>query len=161
MRKFLPDLRTALLCATVCAAPACHSTAFLGAGMREHPVALVGEWVDSVKSTAADTSLWLLDASGNDGSQHLRRIAGPASPSGPFTATPARHFGYWFFQGALEDSSHRAICFTNRPGRSAPTCLPFDLGSVSTPGGLRRRLVVRSYHGAHTTSDRVLLERLP
>ena len=41
MRKFLPDLRTALLSATVCAAPACHSTAFLGAGMREHPVALV------------------------------------------------------------------------------------------------------------------------
>ena len=164
MRKSLPDLRIALLCSAACAVLSCRSASLLGGSMRDHPVALVGAWVDSVKSTAADTSLWLLDASGNDGSQHIRRATDGASngpATGAYIATTARHFGYWFFRGALQDTSDRALCFTNRPGRSAPTCVPFDLDSARTPTGTRRRLVVRSYHGAHSTSDRVLLERLP
>ena len=162
MRTSLPDPRIALSSLILFAAAACRGLSFPAGGMRDHPAALVGQWVDSTKSTAADTSLWLLDGTGNDGSQHIRRPFDERSGStGPFVATTARHFGYWFFRGTLQDTSDRALCFTNRPGRSAPTCRSFDFDSVMTPGGVRRRLVVRSYQGAHTISDRVLLERMP
>ena len=162
MRTSLPDSRIALASLVLWSLAACGGRSFLGGSVREHPAALTGQWVDSAKSTATDTSLWLLDDSGNDGSQHIRRqLDEHGASTGPFAATRARHFGYWFFRGTLQDVSDRALCFTNRPGRSAPTCLPFDFDSLSTPGGMRRRIVVRSYTGAHTTSDRVLLERVP
>lgn len=161
MRKFLPD-RFALASLILCAVAACRGLSFPAGGMREHPAALVGQWVDSAKSTATDTSLWLLDESGNDGSQHIRReLDERGAGTGSFSSTQARHFGYWFFRGALQDTSDRALCFTNRPGRSAPTCRQFDIDSMATPKGMRRRMVVHSYQGAHTTSDRVLLERVP
>ena len=164
MRKFLPDLPVAFALVAACAATACMPASFLGGGMRNHPSALVGEWVDSIKSTPADTSLWLLGASGNDASQHVRiepdsAQRAPAAPA--FVTTRERHYGYWYFQGALDDRANRAICFTNRPGRSAASCLSFDLDTVSTTTGVRRRLVVRGYQGNHTTADRVLLARRP
>ena len=162
MRTSLPDRRIFLLGLILFAVSACRGLAFPSGGMRDHPAGLVGRWVDSAKSTSSDTSLWLLDETGNDGSQHIRRGVGARGENaGPFVATTARHFGYWFFRGTLQDTSDRAICFTNRPGRSAPTCRPIAFDSVVTPAGMRRRLVVRSYQGTHTTSDRVLLERVP
>ena len=164
MRKFPPEHHTALALITACLAMACHPASFMGGSTRNHPSALVGRWVDSLKSTPTDTSLWILDASGNDASQHVRLEPDgerqlPAAAA--FVTTRAKRYGYWFFRGTLHDSADRAICFTNRPGRSAPTCLPFDLDSVSTAAGVRRRLVVRAYQGEHRTSDRVLLARLP
>jgi hypothetical protein len=137
-------------------ASSCRATSLVGGEMRNHPAQLVGEWVDSAESTAADTALWILSASGEDASQHLR-----PRPDGTFARSAARHYGYWFLQGALADAARRAICFTNRPGRSAATCLPFDIDS--TPGApmARRRLLVRGYQGAHHTADRVLLARRP
>jgi hypothetical protein len=164
MRKFRPEYTAALALAAACFGMACHPPSFLGSGMRNHPLALVGQWVDSSKSTPTDTSLWLLDASGNDDSQHIRLESGGAMQSpraATFVATDAKHYGYWYFQGNLNDSADRAICFTNRPGRSAPTCRPFALDSVRTSAGVRRRLVVQAYQGAHNTSDRVLLWRFP
>lgn len=162
MRTSLPDSRFALASLILCATAACHGLSFPAGSMRDHPAALIGQWVDSAKSTSTDTSLWLLDGSGNDGSQHVRRqLDERGASTGPFSSTPARHFGYWFLRGTLRDSSDRALCFTNRPGRSAPTCRLFDFDSVSTTAGMRRRIVVRSYQGTHTTSDRVLLERVP
>ena len=161
MRTSLPDPRIALSSLILFAAGACRGLSFPAGGMRDHPAALVGQWVDSAKSTAADTSLWLLDGAGNDGSQHIRRLVDEHGNTGPFAPTTARHFGYWFFRGTLQDTSDRAVCFTNRPGRSAPTCRPVAFDSVSTRAGMRRRLVVRSYQGAHSIADRVLLERVP
>lgn len=162
MQTSLRNPRIFLFGLILFAASACRGFSFPSGGMRDHPAALVGQWVDSAKSTSADTSLWLLDETGNDGSQHIRRGPGERGENaGPFVATTARHFGYWFFRGTLQDTSDRALCFTNRPGRSAPTCRAFAFDSVVTPAGMRRRLVVRSYEGTHTTSDRVLLERVP
>jgi len=161
MRKFRRN-RAPVSVLVACLALACHPASFFGGGMRNHPAALVGQWVDSAKASPTDTSLWILDASGNDESQHVRldSNADHTTPAA-FVTTRATHYGYWFFQGTLQDSTDRAICFTNRPGRSAPTCRPFDLDSVSTARGMRRRLVVRGYQGEHETSNRILLERLP
>lgn len=164
MRKFPRDRGPARALLIVCVALGCHPTAFIGASMRNHPGALAGVWVDSTKTTPEDTALWILDPSGNDASQHVRREARSernASVTAPFVTARARHYGYWFFQGALQGDANRAICFTNRPGRSAPTCLPFDLDSATAKEGMRRRLVVHGYQGAHSVTNRVLLERLP
>lgn len=125
---------------------ACAGHGFLNGEVGAHPAELVGEWLDSAKTRGADTSLWVLTSTGED---QVRRVR----PSGE---RDAHHYGYWFMQGSLRSADH-AICFTNRPGRSAPTCLPFDLDSASTVGAPRKRLVVRGYHGAHSTGDRVLL----
>ncbi len=164
MRKFLPEHLTILALVTVWFAMACHPASFIGGSTRNHPAALVGHWVDSVKSTPTDTSLWILDASGNDASQHVRvepESEKQSSAAAAFVTSRPKHYGYWFFRGALLASADRAICFTARPGRSAPTCLPFDLDSVTTSAGVRRRLVVHAYQGEHRTADRVLLARLP
>lgn len=163
MRKFRPDPHIALALLVAYTATACYPVSLIGGGVRNHPSALVGQWVDSIKSTAADTSIWLLGASGNDAAQHVRLESGSGQQaSAPaFVTTPEKHYGYWYVQGSLADSADRALCFTKRPGRSAPSCLPFDLDSVSTPAGMRRRLVVRGYEGQHTTADRVLLSRQP
>lgn len=143
---------------------ACAPPAMLGGAARNHPSALARTWVDSAKTLPSDTALWVLDPSGDDASRHVRRAvsnrADSTSPA-PFQLTGGKHYGYWYFRGQLEDSSNRAICFTNRPGRSAPTCLPFELDSAQTLGAFRRRLVVHGYTGAHSSTDRVLLERLP
>ena len=150
MPKFPPDrARVAwpLCIVPLLLAAACASHGLLGGGAGVHPTELVGEWLDSAKTRAADSSLWVFTSTGED---QVRRVR----PSGERTV---RHYGYWFMQGSL-GAADRALCFTNRPGRSAPTCLPFDLDSVRTAGGLRKRIVVRGYHGAHSSGDRVLLE---
>jgi hypothetical protein len=136
----------------------CQATRHLGAEFRQHPAVLVGEWVDVAKSSVTDTALWVLAADGDDRSQHLR--APDSTKTGaPFVASEARHHGYWYLQGDLADTSGRALCFTKRPGRSAPGCVGFVLDSASTPGGVRPRLLVRGYQGQHHTGDRVLLKR--
>ena len=84
-------------------------------GLGPHPADLGGVGVDSAKTSPIDTSLWVLGASGSDDSRRITR-----GPDGPATSVD-RHYGYWFFQGRLDDPMDRAICFTNRPGRSAPT----------------------------------------
>ena len=126
---------------------ACASVGGLGNRLGSHPASLAREWMDSSKTTESDTSLWVLASSGDDGVMHIR--AG---------GTESRHYGYWYVHGSLASDDH-ALCFTNRPGRSAPTCRPFDLDSIATLQGFRRRLVIRGYRGAHSSSDRVLLER--
>lgn len=140
--------RGALPLVLLLASAACASLPPLGgAEFNNHPAALVGEWIDSVKTTAGDTSLWVLGPSGQDGMRHR----GPGGPG------DVRHYGYWYLRGTLDTATDRALCFTNRPGRSAPSCRPFELDTVTTPAGPRRRLVVHGYQGAHSTQDRILL----
>ena len=128
--------------------------------MRSHPPQLVGKWVDLAKSSATDTALWVLGPAGEDGTQHLVRDTSTSAAS-PFVPTALKHYGYWFAQGEVTDSATRTLCFTNRPSRSAPTCLPFALDSVREGGAMRRRLLVHGYRGEHHTSDRMLVAREP
>jgi hypothetical protein len=159
-RKFRPDREwrgVLAIAVPFMFAAGCHTPALFGA-MRQHPAELVGTWVDSVKTTDADTTLWILGASGDDAAQHVRR---DTSDAGRFVVTAKRHYGYWFLEGAWSEPAHRTICFTNRPGRSAPSCAAFRLDSVPDGMTFRRRLVVYSYQGQHRITDRVLLERTP
>ena len=140
----------ALLVASIGMTGACRPGSLLP-GLGPQPLELAGAWVDSAKSSPMDTSLWVLGVSGNDGSRRIIR-----APDGVISTTD-HHYGYWFFKGKLDDPNDRAICFTKRPGRSAPTCLPFSLDTVMSASGQRRRLIVRGYQGAHSTMDRVLI----
>ena len=124
--------------------------------LNSHPTAVVGEWVDSAKTQPRDTSLWVLGASGEDESRHI-----VVQPDGAIAASPRKHYGFWYLDGRVSDLANRSLCFSNRPGRSAPTCLAFDLDTVATQLGVRRRLIVHGYQGRHTTSNRVLIARAP
>ena len=124
--------------------------------LNSHPADVVGEWVDSSKTQPRDTSLWVLGPSGEDESRHI-----VVQPNGVTADTARRRYGFWYFDGRLSDAANRFICFTTRPGRSVPTCLAFDLDTVVTSSGARRRLLVRGYQGRHTTSNRVLIARAP
>ena len=163
MRKFLRD-RAALHCAVAAfllLGGSCTSAFPLGGAMRDHPPQLVGTWVDLAKSTPTDTALWILGPAGEDDAQHLVRTTPDTNAAARFTSGVRKRYGYWFAQGQITDSASRAICFTNRPGRSAPTCMPFALDTVRDDGAMRRRLIVHGYRGEHTTSDRVLVAREP
>jgi hypothetical protein len=145
-------------------AGACRASGLLGENRSNHPVELVGAWVDLVKSTPADTALWLLGAEGEDASQHVtRRDARTAkAPAGDsFELSSAEHYGYWFFRGAMVDTARRSLCITRRPRRVMPTCVHFDLDTIATAAGPRRRLRLAQYEGEHRTSDRVLVAREP
>lgn len=148
-RTGVPGLLAAAL---ILATSACASLPALGGSdFRNHPAALVGEWIDSVKTTPADTALWVLGPAGEDGTRH--RTADGAGR--------VVHYGYWYLHGTIDTVTDRTLCFTNRPGRSAATCRAFDLDSVVSPSGTRRRLVVHGYQGAHSIRDRVLLGYSP
>lgn len=160
VRKFQPDRGWRVVggaLALLIVASACHTPGLLGEA-RQHPPELIGAWIDSAKTTSADTALWILGASGEDATQHVVR---DSSAHGAFVTTPKRHYGYWYLEGAWGEPAHRTICFTNRPGRSAPSCATFQLDSVPSGGVFRRRLVVYGYRGAHHSADRVLLARAP
>ena len=154
----IPRAPIALLGAAMLMMVGCAGLAHLGSEFGNHPAALVGEWIDSVKTTPGDTSLWVLGPSGSDGFRRIRAASGDAAAADA-GASEVRHYGSWYLSGNLADAAGRALCFTNRPGRSAPTCRPFDLDSVASGAGLRRRLVIRSYQGGHSVADRVLLAR--
>lgn len=124
-----------------------------------HPEALTGQWVDSAHTSAADTSVWILKPNGDD----LALLISSTSPRGPGGPTPSRprRYGRWYLSGELADTAGRALCFTQRSGRDAPSCVHFRLDTVLAGGTPRRRLLLSGYVGSHTTSDRVLIERRP
>jgi hypothetical protein len=140
---------------------ACGTVTRLGGTMRNHPPQLVGTWVDLAKSSPTDTALWILGSAGEDETQHLVRGTSDTNAVALFAPSAPKHYGYWFAQGEITDSGSRAICFTNRPGRSAPTCLSYALDTVREGGTTHRRLLVHGYRGEHRTSDRVLVAREP
>jgi hypothetical protein len=160
VQKFRPEHRARVAVAagvgTVLAlAAACRPASLAGGEFRQHPAALVGQWTDVAKSTTTDSALWVLTADGDDLSMHLR--AGNAGT--PFVASePVRH-GYWYLHGRMTEPADRTICFTKRPGRSAPDCRAFDLDTVETSSARQPRLLVHGYQGEHHAGDRALLKR--
>jgi hypothetical protein len=156
MTKFQRRALTGLVLLSMSSIVAACSPARLFPILNSHPAAVVGEWVDSAKTQPRDTSLWVLGPSGEDESRHI-----VVQPNGAIATSPRQHYGFWYLDGRVSDPANRFLCFSKRPGRSAPTCLAFDLDTVATSGGARRRLIVHAYQGRHTTSDRVLFARAP
>lgn len=155
MTRFPADARSATLAAVLALAIVANAgCARLHLGSTgDHPGALVGLWVDSAKTIPTDTSIWLLTARGEDISLRIRK-----PPVVPRPRVEERRYGAWSMRGRLTDKANRAICFTNRPGRSGWTCVPFDLDSVASGARFVRRLEVYGYQGRHTTSARVFVE---
>ena len=119
---------------------------------RRHPDAVAGEWIDLRHTTAADTTVWVLDPSGDDAT--LRIVVDPVKGR----VEVRKHYGRWWLDGALADSVGRRLCFVHRPGRQGAACIAF---AVDTVDGLvpRTRLTLHGYRGEHHTGDRELLAR--
>lgn len=152
MRKSRNSRLAAALALLVASGGCATSSHFLG-GQATQPVQLIGEWVDSLHTSAADTALWVLRADGQDLSVHL---APDSASRGAGRIVSSRRHGVWYLQGSLADTASRALCFNSRPGRSAPSCVPFSLDSLSHPS----RLEVFGYQGEHRTAARVLFRRV-
>jgi hypothetical protein len=131
--------RIYIVLAAAVAVAGCASSGWFHRGPR--PAELVGTWVDSAATTPSDTTLWIL---ASDGSRRIvRHGAGEAERD------------QWYVDSRAEPRA--LFCFVRR-SRDAATCAPFELDLAPMPGGVRRRLVVRSYD---PQSDRtwVLLAR--
>jgi hypothetical protein len=120
---------------------------------------LAGIWVDSAKATPGDTTAWKLDGSGADWTLKIRVVR---DGSGRATTEQTQtRYGYWYLQGALGDTTGRALCFKPRP-RDGGTCYPFRLDTLGGGGALaRRQIVIAGYRGQQHSRTRVLVERLP
>lgn len=115
--------------------------------------AVAGEWVDVSKSTRADTMVWVLAGNGDD---ELLRV----SPAAEGARLTRRHFGRWYPSARASDGDE-TLCFVQRPGRDAPSCVDFTIDTVIVRDRPLRRLTLHGYAGEHHTSDRRLLERVP
>lgn len=135
------------------AATACSgSLPWLRGDLANHPPAVIGQWVDVLKSSPADSSFWVLRPDGEDDGVRIIRDAPGAMPR-----QSRSHYGYWYVR-ALGSGGHE-LCVSRRPSRDAPSCTPFVAGvdSIETPP--RRTLRLASYTGAHHTGERLLIER--
>lgn len=138
---------------TICTA--CHSSGGASSAPTPSAGSPAGEWVDLHKTSPTDTMVWVLAPSGND---QLHTIH--VDPSGARTETE-RRYGRWENARVIDSAgtSVPALCFVRRPGRDARSCDRYTLDSLRIDGATVRRLTVRGYAGAHSTGDRVLLER--
>jgi hypothetical protein len=133
---------------------ACSSAAHVAFFGATPTSAAAGEWIDEKKSTPTDTMVWVLAADGDDALLTIHVDGGGRRAS-------RKHYGRWS-EGRASDAnggSVPALCFVRRPGRDAPSCDRFTVDSVRTADGMRRRLTVRGYAGAHHSGDRELIER--
>lgn len=124
-----------------------------------HPDALRGQWVDTAHTTYADTSIWILKPNGDD--LVLRIFAGRAGDSSTRASSRPERYGRWYLSGELADTAGRALCFNQRPGRNASSCVRFRLDTVLVDGQSRRRLLLAGYQGSHGAAHRSLIERRP
>lgn len=115
-----------------------------------HPATLVGDWIDTHKSTPADTSIWRLTAGGDDRTVRRRIVAGAGAP-----AVSDQRYAYWYVDGDL--ASGARFCTTKRPGRNGASCAPVQIDTVVASGAPRLRMRLGNYQGEHTTADRILL----
>ena len=118
-----------------------------------HPTALIGQWVDVQKTTATDSSIWVLEPNGDDGGLRVRREANDSgSPH-----IERRRFGYWYVRGG---SGHdQALCVNRHPGRDPSSCTTFESFVDSSFQPPRRAIRLTAYIGEHHTSERLLVER--
>lgn len=137
---------------------ACTSGGFFSLGPR--PAELAGVWIDSSLASATDTVAWVLDPDGTD--RTLRVSISRDSAGHPMAKQSTQRYGYWYLNGAMSDTAHRALCFKMRP-RDGASCYHFQLDTVSGSAAAvrRRRLTIVGYRGQRHTRDRTLLERLP
>ena len=125
----------------------------------QHPAPLVGQWVDSVKTTPTDTSVWILEPGGAD--LAMRVAQHREQGDSVFRAARPRRYGHWYVSCAWADTTNRALCFVRRLGRDGASCVRFRLDTVVVNGEARQRLFLENYRGQHTRINRVLLERRP
>jgi hypothetical protein len=125
---------------------------WLRGDVANHPVSLVGEWVDVEKSTPRDTSIWVLAPNGDDGGVRITRD----STRNGEAHVARQHYGYWYVRGAANATE---LCVTRRPGRDAPSCSPFQLAIDSSTVPVRRTIRLASYSGAHHSGERILVRR--
>ena len=119
------------------------------------PAALAGVWIDSARTSATDSSLWLLEPQGDERS--VRVSAGRGGVSGSrVERSPERS---WYLSGDLTDTTHRSLCLKRRP-RDGATCMQFSLDTLRSGGGSRRRLIVFGSEDRKAPGT-VFLERLP
>ena len=123
------------------------------------PSQIVGEWIDVAKTSPTDSSIWVLRPNGYDGSLRVRVVAD--STGALHAQRKETHYGSWYFDGALGDAAHQALCFSKRVGRFGATCISFSMDTIQTAAGPLPRLLLRGYAGEHHTSDRVLVALHP
>ena len=145
--------RCVLAVLTVCGG--CRTGTLFTLGPR--PAELAGEWIDSVKSTPTDSSIWQLTPSGDDRTLRLRLVQ---TSEGRRFDSKSTDYGSWYLSGQLADTAGRALCVVRRP-RDGATCMQFRLDTVMRDNRPRRRLMILEYRGNRTTADRVLVERIP
>jgi hypothetical protein len=122
------------------------------------PAELAGLWVDSVKTTPVDSSLWVLAPDGADRTLRIRVIR--AADGTSHIDRHETNYGSWYLSGSLADTAHRALCFQQR-ARNGASCVRFQLDTVVSGARPRRRLIILGYQGNHHSGNRVLLERVP
>lgn len=145
-------MRRLSLALTLASAACSGSLPWIHGDLTNHPVAVVGEWVDVQKTTAMDSSIWVLDANGYDGGLRIRRDSIAAKPH-----VERQRYGYWYVH---EETGHdRELCINRRPGREAPSCTTFSTSIDSTFVPARRAIRLTAYAGAHHTGERLLVER--
>src|SRR5476649_971444 len=71
------------------------------------PAELAGIWIDVEKTTAADTSAWVLAPGGDDLTLHLKVRAGGAGPSS--VERGEKRYASWYLAGAMSDTAGRAL----------------------------------------------------
>ena len=120
--------------------------------------ALVGEWVDVAKTTPRDSSIWVLQADGDDRLLRLRIVSDSVGADSMHRTEG--HHARWFLRGLLSDTAGRSLCFAVRPGRFPASCAVFRMDTIDLDGSTRRRIVLLNYAGSHERLDRVLVERI-
>lgn len=120
--------------------------------------ALVGVWIDSLRTTPSDTVVWML---ARDGSKRVRYASVRADKAGR-SRTNERIVsdGHWYVSDPTGDVAGRRYCFRRRPMDGA-SCVSFHLDTLSqgASGVARRRLAISSFDGGVAPASQVLLEQ--
>ena len=120
------------------------------------PADLAGVWIDVSATTASDTVARVLAPNGDDRGLRLKVERGASG--GVVVRRDEKKYGFWYLQGALEDTARRAICYKKR-ARDGGTCVHFALDTTREGGILRRRLTVRDFPGERAPGGYAFIER--
>lgn len=148
--------RSVVFVLVVWLAMGCASSNWFHRGPR--PSALVGTWVDSAATTAGDTAVWVLDASGARRTLHITVLRD--STGAVHTRRRDIAEGQWYVDKSSDPSRSSLFCVALH-ARQGPTCSAFEIDSVANGAlGGRRRLVIHSYN-PKSSWKRVLIPRDP
>lgn len=122
------------------------------------PAELAGMWIDSAKTTALDSSVWILAPDGADRRLHI--TVSRAADGLPRVDRDDKRYGLWYLAGPLADTAKRALCYQRR-ARDGGSCVRFRIDTITGGGATRRRLVILGFRGEREATPQVFLERLP